>query len=156
MRTYVDRKMGIMADLGHELIVVAPGREDRVEDRAGGGRVMYLKSPGMPFDRNYGLFWDEAAIHRVLDDLDPDVVECCSPWRPAWFVGGWQGRAVKSFFMHNDNIAAYAQRWFAGVASHDQIERGFGWYSRYMQRFLEKYDVVVTNGPALEKRLRRR
>ena len=121
VRTYVDRKMGIMADMGHELIVVAPGKEDRVEERPGGGRIIYRKSPGMPFDRNYGLFWDEGAIHRVLDDLDPDVVECCSPWRPAWFVGDWEGRAVKSFFMHNDNIAAYAQRWFAGVASHDQM-----------------------------------
>lgn len=156
VRTYIDRKMGILADLGHELIVVAPGREDRVEERAGGGRVIYLKSPPMPFDSNYGLFWDESAIHRVLDDLDPDVVECCSPWRPAWFVGDWRGRALKSFFMHNDNVAAYAQRWFAGVASHERIERAFAWYSRYMGRFLAKYDVVVTNGPALEKRLRAR
>ncbi len=160
VRTYVDRKMGILADLGHELIVVAPGREDRVEDRPGGGRVIYLKSPGMPFDRNYGLFWDRAAIHRVLDALDPDVVECCSPWRPAWFVGDWQppgGRDVlKAFFMHNDNIAAYAQRWFAGLASHERIEQGFAWYSRYMGRFLAKFDTVVTNGPALEKRLRAR
>ncbi|MBB3587990.1 glycosyltransferase [Sphingomonas sp. BK481] len=161
VRTYIDRKMGILADLGHELIVVAPGREDRVEERPGGGRVIYLKSPGMPFDRNYGLFWDRAAIHRVLDELDPDVVECCSPWRPAWFVGDWTGpdgqqRALKSFFMHNDNIAAYAQRWFAGFASHDRIERAFGWYSRYMNRFLTRFDTVVTNGPALEKRLRAR
>ncbi len=160
VRTYVDRKMGILADLGHELIVVAPGREDRVEERPGGGRVIYLKSPGMPFDRNYGLFWDRAAIHRVLDALDPDVVECCSPWRPAWFVGDWQPRGgrdvLKAFFMHNDNIAAYAQRWFAGLASHERIEQGFAWYSRYMGRFLAKFDTVVTNGPALEKRLRAR
>lgn len=156
VRTYIDRKMGIMADLGHELIVVAPGKEDRIEERAGGGKAIYLKSPGMPFDKNYGLFWDESVIHRVLDDLDPDVVECCSPWRPAWFVGDWNGRAVKSFFMHNDNVSAYAQRWFSGVASHERIERSFAWYSRYMSRFLEKYDTVVTNGPALEKRLRAR
>ncbi len=156
VRTYIDRKMGILADLGHELIVVAPGREDRIEERPGGGRIIYLKSPGMPFDSNYGLFWDERAIHDVLDDLDPDVVESCSPWRPAWFVGDWRGDAVKVFFMHNDNIAAYAQRWFSGVASHDRIEQGFAWYSRYMRRFLAKYDAVVTNGPALEKRLRAR
>ena len=156
VRTYIDRKMGILADLGHELIVVAPGREDRIEERPGGGRIIYLKSPGMPFDSNYGLFWDKRAIHDVLDDLDPDVVESCSPWRPAWFVGDWRGDAVKVFFMHNDNIAAYAQRWFSGVASHDRIEQGFAWYSRYMRRFLAKYDAVVTNGPALEKRLRAR
>ena len=156
VRTYIDRKMGILAELGHELIVVAPGREDRVEHRPGGGRILFLKSPPMPFDGNYGLFWDEAAIHRLLDDLDPDVVECSSPWRPAWFVGDWRGRAVKAFFMHNDNIAAYLHRWFSGVASQARIDRGFAWYSNYMRRFLVKYDVVVTNGPALEKRLRAR
>ena len=156
VRTYIDRKMGIMADLGHELIVIAPGKADRVEDKPGGGRVHYVRSPGMPFDSNYGLFWHAAPVTRLLDAYDPDVVECCSPWRPAWIVGNWPGRAVKSFFMHNDNMAAYAQRWFEGVASHEAIERTFGWYTRYMMRFLDKFDTIVTNGPALEKRLRAR
>lgn len=156
VRTYIDRKMGIMADLGHELICLAPGTEDRIEERPGGGAIHYLRSPRLPFDRNYGLFWDRAAVTAALDFYDPDVVECSSPWRPAWFVGDWQGRAVKSFFMHNDNMAAYAQRWFEGVASHERIERAFGWYTRYMARFLDRYDCVVTNGPALEKRLRAR
>ena len=58
--------------------------------------------------------------------------------------------------MHNDNMAAYAQRWFEGVASHERIERAFAWYTRYMARFLDKYDCVVTNGPALDKRMRAR
>jgi alpha-1,6-mannosyltransferase len=53
-------------------------------------------------------------------------------------------------------MAAYAQRWFEGVASHERIERAFAWYTRYMGRFLQHYDAVVTNGPALEKRLRAR
>ena len=156
VRTYIDRKIGIMSDLGHELIVLAPGTEGRIEERPGGGRIHYVKSPRLPFDSNYGLFWDRAAITDLLDHYDPDVVECSSPWRPAWFVGQWQGRAVKSFFMHNDNMAAYAQRWFEGLASHQRIERAFGWYTRYMARFLDLYDCVVTNGPALEKRLRAR
>ena len=156
VRTYIDRKMAIMADMGHELIVIAPGREDAVEERPGGGRIHYVKAPGMPFDANYGLFWDAEPITALLDRIDPDVVECCSPWRPAWIVGQWQGRAVKSYFMHNDNMAAYAQRWFEGVASHRRIEQAFGWYTHYMGRFLDSYDTVVTNGPALEKRLRKR
>ncbi|MDQ2878855.1 MAG: glycosyltransferase, partial [Pseudomonadota bacterium] len=156
VRTYLDRKMAIMADLGHELIVIAPGREDRIEERAGGGRVIYIKSPGMPFDKNYGLFWDAAPITQLLDDLRPDVVENCSPWRSAWIVGNWRGDALKSYFMHNDNVDAYAKRWFEKVASPDRIERAFSWYTRYMARFLDKFDVVVTNGPALERRLRRR
>ena len=156
VRTYIDRKMTIMAEMGHELIVLAPGTETRVEDRPGGGAIHYLASRPMPFDRNYGLFWDATPITGRLDALNPDVVECSSPWRPAWIVGNWQGRAIKSFFMHNDNVAAYAQRWFEGMASHERIERAFAWYSRYMGRFLAKFDTVVTNGPALEKRLRAR
>ncbi|SEJ64361.1 alpha-1,6-mannosyltransferase [Sphingomonas sp. OV641] len=156
VRTYIDRKIGIMNDLGHELILLAPGVEERIEDRPGGGRVHFVRSPKLPFDSNYGLFWDREAVTALLDHYDPDVVECSSPWRPAWFVGEWQGRALKSFFMHNDNMAAYAQRWFEGVARHERIERAFGWYTRYMARFLDKYDCVVTNGPALAKRLRAR
>jgi alpha-1,6-mannosyltransferase len=156
VRTYIDRKMGIMSDLGHELIVIAAGREDAVEERPGGGRIIYVKASRLPFDKNYGLFWDASPVTRLLDALEPDVVEASSPWRPAWIVGEWQGDAVKVFFMHNDNVAAYAMRWFEGLATPDRIERAFAWYSRYMDKFLDKYDAVVTNGPALEKRLKAR
>lgn len=152
VRSYIDRKFAVMAALGHELIVIAPAREDRVEHRAGKGRIIYVKAPAMPFDSNYGLFWDRAPITALLDELDPDVVECCSPWRPAWIVGNWRGRALKSFFLHNDNIATYAQRWFEGVASPARIERAFAWYSRYMRRFLGRFDTVVSNGPTLVAR----
>lgn len=156
VRTYIDRKMTIMAEMGHELIVIAPGRTDSVEERPGGGRIIYVKAPRLPFDANYGLYWDAAPVTQLLDQLDPDIVETSSPWRPAWIVGQWEGRAAKVFFMHNDNVGAYPQRWFEGVATPDRIERAFAWYSRYMNRFLANYDAVVTNGPALEKRLKRR
>jgi alpha-1,6-mannosyltransferase len=156
VRTYIDRKMGIMSELGHELIVIAPGREDLVEERPGGGKIIYVKASRLIFDKNYGLFWDAAPVIKLLDELKPDLVEASSPWRPAWIVGQWQGDAAKVFFMHNDNVAAYAMRWFEGVAAPDRIERAFAWYSRYMGRFLDNYDAVVTNGPALEKRLKAR
>jgi alpha-1,6-mannosyltransferase len=153
VRTYVDRKMAILARRGHELIVVAPGREDRVEERPGGGRIIYVQSPAMPFDANYGLFWDAKPIDRILDALDPDVIENCSPWRPAWIVNGRPRRAITSFFFHNDNMEAYAKRWLGGVASGGAIERGFAWYDRYMARVLAPFDTVLTNGPALTRRL---
>ncbi len=160
VRTYIDRKMGIMADLGHELIVIAPGREDAVEERPGGGRVFWIRTGHLPLDRNYGIFWEAAPILHLLDRLRPDVVETSSPWRLPWIIGKWQprydGGTIKSFFMHNDNMAAYALRWLERMAPQDRLERAFGWYSRYMSRFLEQFDTVVTNGPALEKRLRRR
>ncbi len=156
VRTYIDRKMTIMAEMGHELIVIAPALADSVEERPGGGRIIFIKAPPLPFDSNYGLFWDGEPITQLLDALDPDVVEVSSPWRPAWIVGQWQGRAAKIFFMHNDNVGAYPQRWFEGVANPQRIERAFAWYSRYMNRFLAHFDAVVTNGPALQKRLTRR
>ncbi|MEY1660507.1 hypothetical protein AB7669_31415, partial [Pseudomonas aeruginosa] len=67
VRTYIDRKIEVLASMGHELIVLAPGREDRIEERPGGGAIHYIKAPGMPFDSNYGLFWDAEPIHRRLD-----------------------------------------------------------------------------------------
>ena len=155
VRTYVDRKMAIMAELGHELTVIAPATQDRVEERPG-GRIHWVASPPMPFDRNYRLFGRAGPIHALLDRLRPDVVEVCSPWRPAWIVAEWPGDAARVFFWHNDNVAAYPMRWFEGVARPDRIERWFAWYSRYIGRFLPAYDAVVTNGPALGKRLRAR
>ena len=156
VRTYIDRKMTIMADMGHELICIACGTEDRVEERVGGGKIIYVKSPRIPVDKNYGVFVRAEPIWKWLDELQPDVVECCSPWRPAWIVARWQGPALKSFFMHNDNVATYPMRWFEGMASPEQITSAFGFYTRYMNRFLRHYDAVVTNGPALTKRYRAR
>lgn len=160
VRTYIDRKMGIMSDLGHELIVIAPGKENRVEERPGGGKVIWVQTGHLPLDQNYGIFWEAPPILTLLDALQADVVETSSPWRLPWIIGKWQpkyeGGAVKAFFMHNDNMAAYALRWLENMGPQDRLERAFGWYSRYMSRFLAYFDTVVTNGPALEKRLRNR
>ncbi|MFL9840319.1 glycosyltransferase [Sphingomonas sp. ST-64] len=156
VRTYLDRKMRIMAELGHELIVIAPWNENRVEDRPDGGRIYWVKAPPLILDRNYWLYNDGSEVLRLLDMLKPDVVENCSPWRPAWFVGDWQGEALKVFFAHNDNMGAYPHRWLEGLASPARIERMFSWYTRYMHKFLGKYDAFVTNGPALAKRYRKR
>jgi alpha-1,6-mannosyltransferase len=156
VRSYLDRKMAIMSELGHQQIVIAPGKEDRVEERPGGALLYYVKSPGMPFDSNYGLFWDAAPVHALLDQLQPDVIENCSPWRSASIVTSWQGPAIRAWFMHNDNMEAYPKRWFAKIASEGAIERVFGWYDRYMARCLAPFDTVVTNGPVLTDRLRAR
>lgn len=153
VRAYLDRKMAVMPTLGHEQIVIAPGREDRVEERPGGARIIYVKSPALPFDSNYGLFRDVAPVHRLLDELQPDVVENCMPWRSARIVGEWQGPALKSWILHNDNMASYPKRWFARVASPATIERAFGWYDRQMIRAMTPFDTVVTNGPMLAETL---
>jgi alpha-1,6-mannosyltransferase len=156
VRTYLDRKMGIMADLGHELIVVAPALESGVEERPGGGRIHWVKAPPLVLDRNYCIFVKDEPVWELLDQLAPDIVETSSPWLPAWTVARWKGDALKVFFAHGDNIGAYPQRWLDSVATPLQVEHAFAWYTRYMARFLSRYDAFVTNGPALAKRFRRR
>lgn len=156
VRTYLDRKMEIMAEMGHELFVIAPSTRDWVEERPGGGRIYWVKAPRLIVDTNYGIFVDGEPIRTLLDQLRPDVVETSSPWRPGWIVGNWRGDALKVFFAHNDNVAAYPMRWFERFASHAAIERAFQPYTDYMGRFLAKFDAFVTNGPALAKRHARR
>lgn len=156
VRTYLDRKMTIMAELGHELIVVAPGREEGIEHRPGGGSIHWLKSPVLPLDRNYCVFIHKARIRAKLDELQPDVVETSAPWGSAWAVADWQSDALKVYFAHNDNIGAYFARWFEGFMTTEKVESMFGFYTRYHQRFLDHFDAFVTNGPELAIRHERR
>lgn len=155
VRSYVDRKMALLGELGHELIVLAPAPEDRIEHRSG-GRIIWIKAPALPFDRNYRMFWDAEPVHRWLDTLRPDVVEASSPWRPAWIVGSWSGDATRIFFLHGDPVVSYPYRWLGPVAPRERIDRMFEWFNRYLRRIVPQYDSVVVCGPSLGRRLTER
>ncbi|MCQ4504025.1 glycosyltransferase family 1 protein, partial [Vibrio parahaemolyticus] len=71
----------------------------------------------------------------------------------AWIVAQWKGRAIRSFFLHNDNVEAYPKRWLKTFASAPRIERAFSWYDRYLTHCFDQYDTIVTNGPSLTKQL---
>lgn len=154
VRTYVDRKLKAAPAAGQEMIVLAPGRENRVEERGPGARIEWLASPRLPLDRRYGYFADEAQVHGALDRLRPDVVEASSPWRSASMVANWQGPARRVLVMHADPLSAYAYRWFGRLAERETIDRGFGWFWRHLQRLDRGYDAVVSASPSLSGRLR--
>jgi alpha-1,6-mannosyltransferase len=156
VRSYVDRKMQLLAGMGHELIVLAPAIEDRVEERGTGGRIIWIKAPALPLDANYRMFWDAAPVHAWLDRLRPNVVEASSPWRPAWIVGKWQGDAAKVFFLHSDPVVSYPYRWFGRIASRERIDNAFEWFNRYLRRATPYFDSVVVCGQSLGKRLTER
>jgi alpha-1,6-mannosyltransferase len=156
VRTYLDRKMSLMAELGHELIVIAAGRKEAIERRPDGGCIYWIKSPILMWDHNYCIFTNGPRIRELLDEIRPDIVETSSPQLPAWAVGGWRGDALKIFFAHNDNLGAYFVRWLEDFATTEQVERLFSLYTFYMASFLKKFDVFVTNGPNLAKRHARR
>lgn len=156
VRSYVDRKMQLLDEMGHELIVLAPAATDSVEVRETGGRIIWIKAPTMPFDANYRMFWDAAPVHVWLDRLQPDVVEASSPWRPAWIVGKWSGGATKVFFLHSDPVVSYPYRWFGKLASRKRIDAAFEWFNRYLRRATPLFDSVVVCGGSLEQRLAER
>lgn len=153
VRTYVERKLAAAPAAGHELVVVAPGRTDRVERRGPHARIEWLASPRFPLDRRYGYFADAARLHATLDRLRPDIVEVSSPWRSASMVAEWRGSAPRVLMMHADPLSAYAYRWFGRVAERETIDRGFGWYWRHLRRLDRGFDAVVSASHSLSERL---
>jgi len=62
VKTYVEQKLANGPARGHEIVIIAPGDEDRSEAFPGGGRIEWVKSPQLPVDRRYRYFDDEARL----------------------------------------------------------------------------------------------
>ena len=153
VRTYVDAKLKAAAQFGHELVVLAPGAHAEVIERRPGAIVATIPSPALPVDRRYRYFDDEPALHRALDEWNPDHVEASSPWSSATMVGRWQGTASRSLVMHADPLAAYAYRWLGGAASRQTIDRWFGWFWRHLRGLDCMFDLVVSANDDFTHRL---
>ena len=41
-------------------------------------------------------------------------------------------------------MTAYAQRWVGRLASRQKVESWFGWYTRYLAHFLDRFDAFVS------------
>jgi len=154
VRTYMLQKLEAGTRMGWETVVVAPGDEDRVEER-NGGRIVWVKSPRIPLDNRYNIFTGTEAIREVLDAERPDVVEASSPWLGAWAVAGWQGLALKSLFLHGDPISAYPHAILDGVIGSARVDWLFGWFERYLARLSRSFDTGVVGGTWFADRLAR-
>lgn len=153
VKTYVEHKLRAGAAAGHEVIILAPGTAETVMEQ-GGGRILTLPARRFPLDRRYHYFDDEASLHAMLTRLQPDLVEASSPWSSAAMVGRWPGKAPRALIMHADPLSAYAYRWFGSVATRETIDRGFDWYWRHLRRLDAVFDVIVSAGDSLTRRLR--
>ncbi|MEQ7873236.1 glycosyltransferase [Sphingomonas sp. ASV193] len=154
VKTYIERKMRAAPQLGHELVVVAPGERDEVVEVAPGALLHTIPAPFMPLDRRYHYFDDEAALHAALDRWKPDHIEASSPWSSASMVARYPGPATRSLVMHSDPLASYAYRWFGPVVSQKRIDHWFDWFWRHLRSLDRRFDVVVTPNRDLERRLR--
>ncbi len=153
VKTYIDRKLIAGPAAGHEIVVIAPGSENRVEERGPNARIIFLEQPKFPLDRKYHYFRDEVALHATLDAENPDIIEASSPWRSARLVGEWRGDAPRALIMHADPLSAYAYRWFGGIATRETIDKQFGWFWKHLLRLDKQFAVTVTAGQSLSDRL---
>lgn len=153
VKTYVERKLRAGAAAGHEVIILAPASDEAVVEQ-GGGRIVNLPARRFPLDRRYHYFNDEASLHAMLDQLQPDLVEASSPWSSAAMVARWPGAAPRALVMHADPLSAYAYRWFGSVAPRAMIDRGFDWYWRHLRRLDQGFDLIVSASDSLTGRMR--
>lgn len=154
VKTYVERKLQAGAQMGHEIIILAPSDKDAVVETRGGGRIVMLPAPRFPLDRRYSYFDDEDSLHAMLDRLEPDLVEASSPWASAAMVARWSGSAPRALIMHADPLSAYAYRWFGSVLRRETIDRRFDWYWRHLRRLDRGFDLVVSASESLSRRMK--
>ncbi|HTU63321.1 MAG TPA: glycosyltransferase, partial [Polyangiales bacterium] len=156
VRTYIDLKLRAARAHGHELVVLAPGAEDREEVHAS-GRIIWVASPELPVDPRYRLLVRERAVHALLDREAPDIIEASSPWTGAWIAARYKakhGRPVhKSLVYHHDPVAVYPQTWLGARFGAERVDRWCGGYWRYLQRLSSHFDLTLVSGPWLARRL---
>ena len=157
VRTYIDRKLAAGPAMGHDVTIIAPGEATRVEERGPRARIVWIENPLFPFDRNYRYFADEGVLHAAITASAPDMLEASSPWRSASMVARWPGpgsHAVpRSLFMHSDPLAAFAYRWFEGLASPAVVDKGFDWYWKHLLRLDGEFGMIVSACASLTDRL---
>lgn len=153
VKTYIDQKLSIGPQLGHEIVILAPGDRNSVIEHGPGARIVTLESPRFPLDRNYWYFDDEAALHAVLDAEAPDFVEVSSPWRSPAMVARWSGDVPRALVMHADPLSAYAYRWFGPLLSRETIDRRFEPFWEHLRELGRSYDRVVCASQQLRDRL---
>ena len=158
VRTYVDQKLRAAAEHGHELLVIAPGARDAIERRFG-SRVAWVASPPLPVDPRYRLLLRERAVHALIDQEQPDILEGSSAWTGGLFVARYRGsvnsvrRTRKSFVFHQDPVAVYPQTLLGGVLGAGRVDALCGPYWAYLRRLSAHFDVTVVAGAWLSARL---
>src|SRR5690606_10661896 len=142
VRTYVNAKLEAARALGHELVVIAPGPEDRAEERLG-GRVVWVKGPPMPLDPRYYVLYREKAVHELLALERPDVVEGSSPWTAGWFAARYRGPGLKSLIYHQDPVAVYPHTFLDRWVRPRTLDAACAPYWAMLRKLAAHYDTTV-------------
>ena len=152
VKTYINQKLIAGSAMGHEIVVLAPGKKAGEEERHG-GRVIWVPGPKLPVDPRYYILWREKMVHEILDREKPDVVEGSSPWTGGWFAARWKGDAVKTFIFHQDPVAVYPHTFLGRLMSYTRVDKLFKFYWSYLENLSKRFDATIVSGKWLADRL---
>jgi len=152
VKTYINKKLEAGKKNGHDIIIVAPGPEDRVEER-NGGKIIWVRGPALFLDPRYYVLYREKAVHEILSGEMPDVVEGSSPWTGGWFTARWKGDAVRTFIFHQDPVAVYPETFLDRIIGPASVNRLFFWYWAYLRKLSRKFDATIVSGKWLADKL---
>lgn len=157
VKTYVEAKLAAAADAGHDLTVIAPGPESRVEPR-NGGRIHWIASPPLPPDPRYYVLWNEKAVRSALDQCCPEILEGSSVWTSGWFAARYRRSdqtLKRALFFHQDAVAVYPHTMLDRFLSPSAIDASCRPFWAYLRRLSAHFDRTVVAGDWLAERLSR-
>jgi alpha-1,6-mannosyltransferase len=109
IRRYLSDKAKTLQNFpGIEHHLVIPGAEDRDWTE---GKTHYhsIRSPMLPGSKSYRSFHSTSRIHKILDRIQPDLIEVADPYQSAWAAIHWaESHPCKVLlFYHSD----YPRAW---------------------------------------------
>jgi alpha-1,6-mannosyltransferase len=122
----------LAAHAGWRHTIVVPGRESRLER----GGVSTLAGYPVPGTFNYRLPLAPRKWLRVIDSLEPDLIEAGDAFHPAWVARQIaRRRGIPAAAFYHSNLPQIVSRRFGGRASERAVGRYLGW-------LYERFDVV--------------
>src|SRR5688572_23015415 len=149
VRSYLDKMLHHAGELGHEVVVVAPGPSD--DDRAvgSGGRIVRYRAPKMPYDPSYHAPLAFRRMRALIDEIRPDVLQVSSPFVPMW-VASRARVPLRTYVHHADPIGCYLAPLSAKSALARPLESA-GW--AYLRAVSARADATIVAGAWLEREL---
>lgn len=154
VRSYLEKLARIAPELGHEVVIVAPGPRDEETELGPSARLVRYGSPRMPYDPTYHLPVRLGRMRELVREHRPDVLQASSPFAPALLTALDRSSQVRSYVHHADPIGCYLEPLAARVRSPGakRLLLGPAWaWLRSVTRFC---DVTVVAGSWLERQLK--
>jgi alpha-1,6-mannosyltransferase len=141
VRSYLDKMLVNGSDLGHEVVVVAPGPRDEETKVGELGRIVRYRAPRMPYDPSYHAPIAVFRMRELVQRFAPDVLQISSPFIPLWVGATLKRVPLRSYVYHSDPIGCYVTP-LALKSRAGRVLESAAW--GYMRRVSAQCDVTVT------------